>query len=422
VTLWYDFTTSLRNTGRNGIAAVEWNLGTAMVESDVTTRCFALRDRRGLMEIDRNADLGAAFYASGTAVAPPRVISSVQTWRGSLRAMVAPRFGRYAEPVGAALARAYSWPIHARGWMSRSLDRTLSSIRRPPLALQVGASDVVVSVGADWSGALLERLQDLKRRTGCRVVTMVYDVIPLTHPHLAFHNEPALFASYYSRLADVSDLVMCISEQSRRDFNRLATECGWRVPDTVVLRLGETAPATVVDGAREDFYLWVGTIERRKNLELVYDALRIIESEGHVVPTVLVAGAVGWGVDDLIAELDLQSTAASRSLIRLGPVDEFTLDDLYRRARALVFPSHYEGWGLPVREAAVRGCPVAAGDSPAVREAIEGYVAGQLLPVDDPGPWADFLRSSSHQIGVPAAVRTWPDAAADLGRFVKEIA
>ena len=77
----------------------------------------------------------------------------------------------------------------------------------------------------------------------------------------------------------------------------------------------------------------MGTIERRKNLELIYDALRIIESEAGEVPRVVVAGAIGWGVDDLIAELQLQSTAASRAIVLIGPVDEPTLDDLYRRAR-----------------------------------------------------------------------------------------
>jgi glycosyltransferase involved in cell wall biosynthesis len=290
------------------------------------------------------------------------------------------------------------------------------------LAGQVNASDVVVSVGADWSAELLERLSDLKRRTGCRVVTMVYDMIPLTHSHLAFHNEPELFATYYARLAAVSDLVVCISEQSRQDFARLAAGRGWPLPTTAVLRLGEALPERVHATEREDFYLWVGTIERRKNLELIYDALRIVESEAGEVPSVVVAGAIGWGVDDLIAELQLQSTAASRAMVLLGPVDEPTLDDLYRRARALLFPSLYEGWGLPVREAAVRGCPVAAGDTPAVREALVGYAAAELIPVDDPGPWAEYLRCGPPLAAQPAAVHTWSDAAVELMRHVSAIA
>jgi len=420
--IWYDFTTTLRNTGRNGIAAVEWNLGTALLEADPDARCFALQDLRGLTEIDPRTRLSGAFYASAIAVAPPLVARSVPTWRGKLRAAIAPLLGRYADPLIGALASAYRWPARARQGMSRALNRSLRALRKPLLASQVTASDVVISVGADWSGELLERLRDLKRRTGCRLVTMVYDMIPLTHSHLAFHNEPELFAAYYARVAAVSDLVVCISEQSRQDFVRIGAERNWALPATAVLRLGEAVPDSVNATDREDFYLWVGTIERRKNLELIYDALRIIESEAGDVPRVVVVGAIGWGVDDLVAELQLQSTAASRAVVLLGPVDEPTLDDLYGRARALLFPSLYEGWGLPVRDAAVRGCPVAAGDSPAVREALVGYGAAELLPVDDPAPWAAYLRRSSHAAAQPAAVHTWPEAAAELMRYVTEIA
>ncbi len=174
--------------------------------------------------------------------------------------------------------------------------------------------------------------------------------------------------------------------------------------------------------ARDDFYLWVGTMERRKNLELVYDALRIIESEGDRVPDVVVAGAIGWGVDDLIAEIDLQSTAASRAIVLLGSVDEATLDRLYRRARALLFPSHYEGGDCPsarLRSAGARWQPVTrppcARRSPATR-------APTLLPVDDPGPWADYLRRGPSRPADPAAVHTWSAAAVQLMGYVTEIA
>jgi glycosyltransferase involved in cell wall biosynthesis len=390
MTFWYDFTTTMRNRSRNGIAAAEWSLGTALLDAEPTTRAFVLRERHGLVPIDAQIELSGALYASpGADVAPGNEVRP--TWRGRARVALDASLGQYATPVVRLLSQIYHLPRRAARAVSKTLRGAVGPIADSALADRVAAGDVVISMGADWSGELAERLLQLKRRTGCRVVTMVYDVIPLTHNHLAFHNDPEHFAAYYCRLASVSDLITCISEQSRADLRRVAHERGWALPTIKVLRLGEAAPAEPSDAVdREDFYLWVGTIERRKNLELIYDALRIIESEGGQVPTVVVAGGVGWGVDDLLAELAQQSTAASRAIVLLGAVDETTLDSLYRRARALLFPSHYEGWGLPVREAAVRGCPVAAGDSPAVREAILGYAGGQLLPVDDPGPWADY--------------------------------
>ena len=66
-------------------------------------------------------------------------------------------------------------------------------------------------------------------------------------------------------------------------------------------------------------------------------------------------------VDAVAGKSGLSKRDAGAAVDAFLETVEETLDNLYRRARALLFPSHYEGWGLPVREAAVRGCPVAAG-------------------------------------------------------------
>ena len=269
-------------------------------------------------------------------------------------------------------------------------------------------------MGADWDGELARRLVELRHRTGCGVITMVYDLVPLTHTHLAFHNDPGLFERYFRTLIEASDVITCISHQSRRDLIDFAEARALDLRRAEVLVLGESLPpADVSPPTRDDFYLCVGTIERRKNIELVYDALRVLESEGRDLPRVVVAGAPGWGTSDLLAELEQQSTAASRAMVLLGSVDDRTLDHLYRTARALLFPTYFEGWGLPVREAAIRGCPVAAGDSPAVREAASGYAAATFLPSDDPGPWADFMMAGPRTAD-QAAVRPWSVVASDL--------
>lgn len=420
MTVWYDFTTTLRATGRNGIAAAEWNLGTALLAAEPSTRCFALEGRNRLVPIDPTVDLRNAVYAS-TIVGRSATTTAPPTWRDRVRVRLWASLGPQAVPLIRAMSAVYQFPADLRRALSSRAPR---SGGKPILDGLVEPGDVVVSMGADWSGELVMRLLELKQRTGCRVVTMVYDMIPLTHRHLAFHNDPMLFDSYYRRVVAVSDLITCISEQSRQDLIAAAARRGWQLPTTRVLRLGEDAPddATGEAGPVDEYFLWVGTVERRKNLELLYDALRIIESEGGEPPRLVVAGAVGWGVDDLIVELDLQSTKASRAIVLLGAVDDAALDRLYGKAQALLFPSHYEGWGLPVREAAIRGCPVAAGDSPAVREAVAGCTAAELLPVDDPGPWADYMRAAPARPDRPAPVRSWGAVAAELARYVTDVA
>jgi glycosyltransferase involved in cell wall biosynthesis len=419
VTVWYDVTTTMRAISRNGIANVEWSVGSAMRAADADVRFFALQGRAGLREVDAATSLSQAFYAADE-VAAPTVAVTVPTWRDGVRHVLRDSLGPYATPVIRTISSLYQAP--------RRLSRRIKSggVRAIPegraLADTVGPGDVVVSLGADWEGEVAGQLGELKRRSGCRVVTMVFDLIPLTHPHLAFHNDPRLFERYYAKLLEISDLIVCISEQSRQDLLWFGRSTARTAPRAEVLVLGETVPPHSPTDlhSRGDFFLWVGTVERRKNLELLYDALRILESESTDLPRIVVAGAKGWGTADLIAELEQQSTAASRAIVMLGPVDDATLDRLYRRAKALLFPSHYEGWGLPVREAAVRGCPVAVGDSSAVREAAAGFAGATFLPVDDPMPWADYLRKEPPP-AAPVPVRSWAETAHQLAGFLAEL-
>ena len=419
MTVWYDFTTTVRNRGRSGIAGVEWNIGEALRASAPDVRCFELSGRRGLVELDPGVRLSSAAYASPDAVVA-EVINATPTWRDDLRRTVRDRFGVRADPFIRALSTVYQMPHTVRRRLAQPTKPRARRERAERLVDLVTAEDVVVSMGADWDGQLAAALLDLKHRTGCAVVTMVYDLVPLTHTHLAFHNDPDLFERYYRSLIEVSDLITCISHQSRRDLLEFARDRGGKLPSAEVLVLGESSPLVDRRPSPDDFFLCVGTVERRKNIELVYDALRVIESEGRELPRVVVAGSRGWGTDDLLAELEQQSTASSRSMVLVGSVDVVSLDHLYHSARALLFPSHFEGWGLPVREAAIRGCPVAASDSPAIREAAAGYDGITFLPSDDAGAWADYMMTPTRRTD-PAAQRTWSAVSDDLLAMVGSV-
>lgn len=415
MTIWYDFTTTRRNQSRNGIANVEWSIGMALIEHCAAeVRGFALDERSGLCEIDPARDLVNTPYGQGrqTTVLPgPDARGLRRAIRRALATIVGPNVADVERWMSSALARSRRCRARWRSAVARSLPPTRSA---PRIVNRVKQDDVVISMGADWSGELARQLGELRRATRCRVVTMVYDLIPLTHTHLAFHDEPAMFAEYYRRLLTVSDLVTCISKQSRDDLFQFVQENGISAPSIEVLRLGDGDHQPDLQRTdRADFYLMVGTVERRKNVELVYDALRILESKGAAVPTVVVAGSAGWGVDDFLSEIRVATSAASRSMVLLGAVEDEDLASMYQRARALLFPSHYEGWGLPLREAAVRGCPIAAGDCAAAREAVGSYAGAVMLCSDDAGPWADYMARIPPPVE-PVEFRSWSESVTDL--------
>jgi alpha-1,3-rhamnosyl/mannosyltransferase len=100
----------------------------------------------------------------------------------------------------------------------------------------------------------------------------------------------------------------------------------------------------------DDFFLFVGSLEPGKNLALLKEAYALAEAEKRVLPPLLVVGARWEGVGN--------EGAPPRDWHYSGRQPDEALVYLYRRALALVFPSKYEGFGLPVAEAMALGCPV----------------------------------------------------------------
>ncbi len=121
------------------------------------------------------------------------------------------------------------------------------------------------------------------------------------------------------------------------------------------------------DGAQaEGYLLYVGTIEPRKGIDTLMRALCLHSNEGGTFPQLILAGKIGWKAGPVMKQIK-QETAGGR--VRLaGYVPETQLAALYRHAALVIYPSRYEGFGMPVVEAMATGTPVIAGDCPALRE------------------------------------------------------
>ena len=136
-------------------------------------------------------------------------------------------------------------------------------------------------------------------------------------------------------------------------------------------------------------------------------------------------GGAGWKSDALRA--DLARAEAAGAVRCLGYVDDAGLSALYRRARGLVFPSWYEGFGLPVLEALGHGCPVICSDRTSLPEvggaavryidpAAPETIAAAMLAVEE-GPRDPLVEASLRQ----AAKFSWADAARKTLRFYEEV-
>jgi len=129
-------------------------------------------------------------------------------------------------------------------------------------------------------------------------------------------------------------------------------------------------------GWPDEYILFVGTLEPRKNLSLLIKALTMTKTK---IPLIL-TGWQGWGDKkwmQLISERELQ-----HRIFFTGHVDEETLACLYSGASAFVFPSLYEGFGLPILEAMACGCPVICSNAASMPE-VAGEAALLINPTDE---------------------------------------
>ena len=140
-------------------------------------------------------------------------------------------------------------------------------------------------------------------------------------------------------------------------------------------------------GLPERFWLFVGTLEPRKNLMILLEAYRLLEKSERL-PLIL-AGGIGWRGEQIISAID--ELGLSDSVRHVGFVPTADLPLWYNCAEVFLFPSIYEGFGLPVLEAMACGTPVLASDASCLPEVVQR--AGMCIAPDDLVRWAAALQT-----------------------------
>jgi glycosyltransferase involved in cell wall biosynthesis len=232
-------------------------------------------------------------------------------------------------------------------------------------------------------------------RSRTPLVVTVHDLAVLRHPE--WFNR---WTASYSRLAvprviGTADRVIAVSEHTRRELVALLAvdEAKIRVvPNAVEDHFTPEGPR-----AEGDYLLAVGTLEPRKNLARIAEA---VEGELRVV------GARGWG-----------GVTPPGAVTWLGDVSDEELAALYRGARALVYASLYEGFGIPVAEALACGCPIVTSRDSAMEE-IAGADATYVDPTD-----VQSIRDGVRRAFAPTPRRiaNWSDVALQTRAVYEEL-
>ncbi|WP_158747798.1 glycosyltransferase family 1 protein [Acidisphaera sp. L21] len=268
----------------------------------------------------------------------------------------------------------------------------------PPseLILPEGAYYLVIGSGWMQNANYTQGLIAFKHRYRLRLTPLIHDVIPVNFPFWFADNYAPVFVQNLTTLLGNSDQMLVYSQNTRNDvlsfgdrtYNLFIPSPGmFRLGDELSDAGGESAEEPGFAGLLEDkrFILCVGAIHQRKNHKLLYDVwLKLQARMGKRCPTLVLVGGVAWNGHEVANALKGDPRIKDHVLL-LSDVDDAGLAWLYRSCLLSVYPSLYEGWGLPVSESLRYGKLCLASNASSVPEIAPDFV--ELLDPLDPNQW-----------------------------------
>jgi len=236
-----------------------------------------------------------------------------------------------------------------------------------------GPGDWFINLGASWDTQYAPEFLEKLRADGARFALIAYDLIPEMFPEWCHQMVVREFRIWLRDVVPQADLMFVISRNTATDLTNCLQKLGKPVPSQIVLPVGNLPPETLSAGPRlvaRPYVLMVGTIEARKNHGAMLRVWRRMlqtmpEAE---VPDLVFAGKIGWLTTDLIQQLNNADWLGGKIRFINSPTEP-DLSNLYQHCLFSVFPSLYEGWGLPVTESLGFGKTVVASNCSAIPEA-----------------------------------------------------
>ena len=312
------------------------------------------------------------------------------------------------------------------------------------LAFPKGAT--LINLGTSWwLPNYFMYIRQAKIASQIRYVPLIHDMIPAMLPDYCNIELVHEFIDWLVGVLQHADFFLAVSESTKADLIRLAGDLGRAIPSdqvaVVPLAAELNGEAVMAQAARVtlgkwglsqgNFVLFVSTIEARKNQIAAFDAWqKLFTRHGKdKVPQLVCVGKKGFGWDKAYARREMSPDLLDKVTI-LDKVNDAELEALYRGCLFTIYPSLYEGWGLPVTESLCHGkVPVVANNSSLPQagggfsvEFETGSVTAFVAALEQMMFDGAFRASKEQAIAQRFRARTWREVAADVERRVGEFA
>lgn len=297
-------------------------------------------------------------------------------------------------------------------------------------------NDILTIPGSSWWDSNLHLkagIHEVKANAG-RVAIILYDLIPISHPQYCTEDNANNFTANFPFIVTNTDLFVAISQTTENALKQYLIEnTSLRKPATSHFFLGadldlikqtfRVRKSLQAQFAANKPYLCVGTIEPRKNHALLLDAFDEIWKNNHDLHLCLI-GHYGWKSEKLVERIKNHPLFGD-NLTWFSYLDDTELSYCYNNAKALIFPSIIEGFGLPLIEALHYGCPVMASDIPVFREIGADRCA--YFPLDTPDGLVSQINELETSGELPSVQQSddfkwinWEESALEFYKIIAE--
>ncbi len=265
-----------------------------------------------------------------------------------------------------------------------------------------------------------------------KVMTTIHDLTYLRYPETMDKKNLKRIEQDIQKSVERSDHILVVSEFTKQEV----VECLHVQPEQIsVVYNAPSVSNTLLNwenvGTRyhitKPYLLYVGTIEPRKNIAQLLRAFEQLKREANIPHQMVLAGGMGWNTQHI--QTAIANSPYQKDIVLTGYISGDEKNTLYANAAAFLFPSLYEGFGIPPLEAMYFGCPVVCAYAASLPEVV-GEAGEFVNPLDEysvaQGIWNVLFHedraNTLRNLGYEQCKRfSWEDSANELKRLCREV-